>query len=156
MRRISMKLGLRRRSVIVVVAIAGAFFPPAASLGVRMSGHPRPIRIEGYWERPKTDAAILAEVTVSAAGHPRREFGISALQAYKPEEEGPQVLRHSSLQPVTLLLSGEKEMVERFMTAGPDRKITAFGLYRAGPGQLVLSSVEIADGPATAAPSPAH
>ena len=153
MREISMKLGFRWW-VMVAVAFAGALFPPATSLARRMGGGaPRPIRIEGYWDRHRTDPGILEDVTISAPGHAKRDFGIAALQAYKPEEEGPQVLRHSSLEPVTLLLTGRKEMVEQFMTARPDQKITALGLYRAGPGQLVLSSVEIADG---TAPPGAH
>lgn len=153
MREISMKLGFRWW-VIIAVALAGALSPPATPLARRMGGGgPRPIRIEGYWDRHRTDPGILEDVTVSAPGHAKRDFGIAALQAYKPEEEGPQVLRQSTLRPVTLLLSGKKEMVEQFMTAHPDQKITAFGLYRAGPGQLVLSSVEVADG---IAPPAAH
>jgi len=145
------------RSVLVALMIAGALFASVSSLGARtMSGHARPIRIEGYWGRGKADAAIIAEITISASGHARRQFGISALQAYKPAEEGTHVLRHSSQRPVTLLLNGRKEMIESFMAARPDQKVTAFGLYRAGAGQLVLSSVEIAGAPEAAPTPPAH
>ena len=156
MREISMKLGFPWW-VMVAIAFAGALFPPATSLARRMGGGgPRPIRIEGYWDRHRTDPGILEDVTISAPGHAKRDFGIEVrCGGFRVvfEEEGPQVLRHSTLRPVTLLLSGEKAMIERFMTARPDQKITAFGLYRAGPGQLVLSSVEIADG---TAPPAAH
>ena len=139
--------------VLLALVVTGAVVGPVSPLGARMGGHPRPIRIEGYWERGTTDPATIAEITISASGHARRQFGISALQAYKPEEEGAQVLRHSSQRPVVLLLNGRKEMVEQFMTARPDQKVTAFGLYRAGAGQLVLSSVEVT-GASAAAPTP--
>src|SRR5439155_21990236 len=106
MREISMKLGFRWW-VMVAIAFAGALFPPATSLARRMGGGaPRPIRLEVYWDRHRTDPGILEDVTISATGHAKHDFGIAALQAYKPEEEGPQVLRHSTLRPVTLLLSG--------------------------------------------------
>lgn len=144
------------RSVLLGLVVAGALFGPVSSLSARMSGHPRPIRIEGYWERGKADAAIIAEVTISAAGHPRRAFGISALQAYKPAEEGAHILRHSNQRPITLLLTGHKEMIERFLTARPDQKVVALGLYRAGAGQLVLSSVETPGAPDAAATPRSH
>jgi hypothetical protein len=56
------------------------------------------------------------------------------------------------------MLAGRKDMVEKFLTARPDQKVTAFGLYRAGAGQLVLDSVEVAgsDAPGAAPSPPAH
>ena len=150
-------VAIRRRSalrlVFVLLAIASAILGPTSSLSARMAGHARPVRLEGYWGRKKTETAVIGEATISAAGHGRREFGITALQAYKPEEEGPQVFRQSSLRPVTLLLNGPKDMIERFIAARPDQKVTAFGLYRAGAGQLILSSVEVANAPG-ATPTP--
>jgi len=103
----------------------------------------RPIRIEGYWDRARSERDVIGEVTVSAEGNERRRFGVTALQAYKPEEEGIQVLRHTSLQPSTLLLRGRKEMVERFMGAGRNDKVVAFGVYRPASADLELSSVEL-------------
>ena len=156
MRIASVRYALSRRSILLALVVAGALFGPVGSLGARMGGHPRPIRIEGYWERGTSYGPIIEEITISASGHDRRHFGISAIQAYKPEEEGAQILRHSSQRPSTLLLAGRKEMIESFMAARPDQKITAFGLYRAGAGQLILSSVEVAGAPDTAPTPPAH
>ena len=103
----------------------------------------RPIRIEGYWDRPRSNPEVIGEITISADGGERRAFGVTALQAYKPEEEGVQVLRHTALQPSTLLLRGRKEMVEKFVRAGRDDKIVAFGVYRPASAMFELSSVEV-------------
>jgi len=103
----------------------------------------RPIRIEGYWDRPRSNPEVIGEITISAEGQERRQFGVTALQAYKPEEEGMQVLRHTALQPSTLLVRGRQEMVEKFMGAGRDDKIVAFGVYRPASGMFELSSVEV-------------
>jgi hypothetical protein len=103
----------------------------------------RPIRLEGYVDPPSSSSRVLEEITISA-GRDRRRFGVTALQAYKPEEEGAQVLRHSTLRPVTLLLRGPREMVNDFAHAPPGARLTAFGVYMAGPGTLTLTSVEIA------------
>ena len=105
----------------------------------------RPIRIEGYWDRTEKDPGVLGEITVSPDGRTRRPFGVIALQAYRPAEEGMHVLRHSGLQPITLLLRGRDEMVERFAKARGNERVTAYGVYRAASGTLTLDSIEIAE-----------
>ena len=112
--------------------------PPAGASGVS-----RPVRFEGFWERTRAAREVIGEITISSDGERRRSFGVTALQAYIPEEEGLHVFRHSSLQPVTLFLRGDRNLITRFMTAPPDRKITAFGVYRGGSGAFVLTSVEL-------------
>ncbi len=137
------------RPVLGAIALA-LLFPlhpasgRAASVGAVAA--PRPIRIEGYWDRDRRAPGVLDGIRITSnAGGPRRTFGVTALQAYKPEEEGPQVLRHSSLQP-SLRLLGDEDMVRRFMDAPPTQKVVAFGVYRAASGTLVLSSVEVGEG----------
>ncbi len=110
------------------------------------AGPSRPIRLEGYWDRTEVEPPVLGQITVSPDGRSRRAFGVTALQAYKPPEEGMHVLRHSSLQPVTLTLRGRDEMVERFAKARPDERIVAYGVYRAASGTFTLDSIEIAEG----------
>ena len=143
------------RALVLIAAFALLSATPApARMGPGVATV-RPIRIEGYWERPRSEHDVLDEITIAADGGARRQFGVTALQAYKPEEEGAQVLRHSTLQPVTLTLQGRKEMIERFMHAGRDDKIVALGAYRAGSARLVLSSVEVHHAaPPGAEPSP--
>jgi hypothetical protein len=102
----------------------------------------RPLRIEGYWDRDKSDPAVIGTVTILATGDTRRTFGITALQAYKPEEEGAQVLRHSALGP-GLRAIGADDMVQRFLHTPPSEKVTVFGVYRPGSATLTVSSVEI-------------
>jgi hypothetical protein len=102
----------------------------------------RPVRIEGYWDKTKDDPKVIGEVTLSFEGKDRRRFGITAIQAYKPEEEGMAVLRHTSLQPA-LLVRGPKPMVDKLASAPPDQKVTILGVYNAGSGTLVLSSVDV-------------
>lgn len=109
----------------------------------------RPIRLEGYWDRPRSAPEVLGEITLSPDGRTRRSFGVTALQAYKPPEEGVQVLRHTSLQPITLLLRGREEMVQRLLKARTDEKVVAYGVYQAGSATFTLASVEIAEAPRT-------
>lgn len=108
----------------------------------------RPVRLEGYWDRTRADASILDDLVISADGRTKRSFGVTAAQAYKPEEEGVQIFRGSTLQPIAILLRGGQDLTRRFLDAGPEDKVVAFGLYYAGPAQLVLSSVEIERTPA--------
>lgn len=114
---------------------------PAAAI---QFGPGRPLRLEGYFG-PRSDAPdVLGEITISSDGRDRRMFGVTALQAYAPAEEGAQVLRPSTLRPVTLLLRGTRTLVERFFEARPDEKVVVYGVYLGGPGTLALSDVEVA------------
>jgi hypothetical protein len=139
----------RTRSVVAAFTVAilttvGALLafpvPAAARPGAAPS---RPIRIEGYWGRDRDAPGVLAGIPISSDATPRRTFGVTALQAYIPEEEGVQVLRHSAQQP-SLRIIGRQEMVRRFMDAPDTDKVVAFGVYRASTGTLILSSVEVA------------
>jgi hypothetical protein len=103
----------------------------------------RPIRIEGYWDRTKADPAVIGEVTISADGRDRRTFGATAVQAYKPEEEGMAALRHTALQPA-LLLRGKDDLIRKLYAAGPGDKVTILGVYGAGAATLTLNSVDVA------------
>jgi hypothetical protein len=133
------------RSTLAIVAAIFILAPDGvlARRGVFDLAPVRPLRIEGYWDRPRTAPAVIGEVTISADGRTRRTFGITAIQAYHPEEEGIQILRHSALQPVNLLLRGREELVQRFLGARTDEKVIALGVYRAGSGMFILNSVEI-------------
>jgi hypothetical protein len=123
----------------MVLGLAAGSTPAAASEFI--GG--RPLRIEGYFD-PKPGAPdVLEEITVSADGRERRRFGVTKLQAYKPEEEGVQVLRPSTLQPVTLLLRGSDDFVRRFMGAGAEERVVVYGVYLGGPGNFTPSSVEV-------------
>ncbi len=53
----------------------------------------------------------------------------------------------ASLQAITLLVQGRKEMVERFLGARADEKVVVLGAYRAA-GNLELTSVEVTSAPA--------
>ena len=103
----------------------------------------RPIRMEGYWNRDRRAPGVLDGLTfTSEIGGPRRTFGVTRLQAYKPEEEGVQVFRHSGLLPSIRVL-GQSDMVRRFITAPETEKVVAYGVYRPASGTLTLSSVEV-------------
>ena len=102
----------------------------------------RPIRLEGYWERSRAERDVIGEVTISASGRAPRRFGVTALQAYQPEEEGMQVLRFTSDHPATLLARGDA--VDRLWAAPRNRKLVAFGTYMAGSGLFVVGSVDVA------------
>jgi hypothetical protein len=133
------------RVAVFVLACAAASVPLAAAL--TLDTVPRPIRLEGYWDRTRADHEVIGEVTVSAEGYPPRRFGVSALQAYKPEEEGMQVLRFTSDHPATLVARGDA--VDRFFAAPKGRKVTVFASYTAGSGLFVVGSVEVAPPAAT-------
>jgi hypothetical protein len=136
----------RLAALLVLALVVGA--PPDAGWAQRPLTAPgRPVRLEGYWDRTRSEPGIIGEIVVGTSGADKRSFGVSAAQAYQPEEEGAQIFRGSTLQPVTLLLRGPRESVRRFLDAAPGDKIVAFGLYYAGPAQLVLSSVELEPAP---------
>ena len=127
----------------LALPVAGRFTPRAAAQGFPGDQVPvRPVRIEGYWGRTKAEKAIIGEVTLTADGRDRRTFGATAVQAYKPEEEGMAALRHTSLQPA-LLLRGSADLITKLYQASPDRKVTIFGVYGAGAATLTLSSVDV-------------
>lgn len=106
---------------------------------------PRPIRIEGYWERDARAPGVLEgiHVTSSAGGSPRI-FGVTALQAYKPDEEGVDVLRHAASE-VSIRLLGDEALIRRFMDAPGTKKVVAHGVYRAATGTLILDSVKVGE-----------
>ena len=106
---------------------------------------PRPIRLEGYWDRTRDDPEVIGDVVVAAKGGAQRRFGITAVQAYKPEEEGIQIFRFTSQHPATLLVRGDREAVQRFFAAPGDRKIVAFGAYNPGSGTFALGSVDVGE-----------
>jgi len=105
----------------------------------------RPIRLEGYWDRTRDDAAVIGDVVVAANRRAKRRFGITAVQAYKPEEEGIQIFRFTSDHPATLLVRGDRDAVRRFFEAPSDRKVIAFGTYNPGSGTFALGSVEVGE-----------
>lgn len=129
--------------VIVAMTLLLALASPSVAVAFDTTFAGRPLRLEGYVDPPARSPHVLEEITISK-GRERRRFGVTALQAYKPEEEGAQVLRHSTLRPVTLLLRGPREMVDRFADAPHGARLIAFGVYLAGAGTLTLTSVEIA------------
>jgi hypothetical protein len=138
---------MRRRvlpSIIVLLALAVPAFGERSLPGAGALG--RPIRLEGYWGRTRQDPGVLAEVSVGRTGRQPRNFGVTAVQAYHPEEEGPHIFRFTSDHPVTLLVRGDEDTVRRFMEAPPDARIRAFGTYSAGSGLFVLGSVEVGGG----------
>jgi hypothetical protein len=141
-------------AMLATLCVAGGASAAAAQVFPGDVAPLRPIRIEGQWERPRSDPAVIGEITISAERGERRPFGVTALQAYKPEEEGMPVLRHTALQPSTLLLRGHKDMVEKFVRAGRDDKIVAFGVYRPASAMFELSSVEVHAGGAPRGDAP--
>ncbi|MBI3768164.1 MAG: hypothetical protein HY271_06655 [Deltaproteobacteria bacterium] len=144
---------LKRRALFIVAAFTLTMPPtggalltcpePARAESAEDVAPIRPIRIEGYWGRDRRAPGVLDGIAISSnRGGPRGTFGVTALQAYKPEEEGVQVLRHSGLQP-SLRLLGHDDMIRRFVEAPTTEKVVAFGVYRPATGTLVLSSVEV-------------
>lgn len=131
-----------RALVLVCLIVASAVTAVDAQFPL---GPNRPIRIEGYWGRTRSDPAVIGEVTISTPGRPPRSLGVTALQAYQPEEEGMQVLRFTSDHPATLLARGDA--VDRLFSAAPDRKLIAFGTYMRGSGIFVVGSVELVPSP---------
>ena len=130
-------VGFVLAALVVGALPVRGFAGPSAFIGGR------PIKLEGYMHPSDGAPDVLLEATVSARGHDRLRFGITRLQAYKPEEEGVQVLRHSTLQPVTLLLRGPAPLVQRFLGARPDEKVVAYGIYLGGPGNFTLGTVDL-------------
>ena len=121
-------------SIVSCAAVAAAQFPLAVPPN-------RPIRLEGYWERTRAAPDVIGEITISADGRPPRPFGVTALQAYQPAEEGMQIFRFTSDHPATLVARGDA--VDRLFAAARDRKVVAFGTYAAGSGMFVVGSVDL-------------
>lgn len=127
--------------LLLAAAVPAFAVPPIGALAGR------PIRLEGYWGRSRQSPEVIGEVSVAMTGRQPRNFGITAVQAYHPEEEGAQLFRFTSDHPVALLVRGDAELVRRFMEASPDTRVTAFGTYTAGSGLFVLGSVDVAEKP---------
>ncbi len=123
--------------LLLVLAVPALAVPPIAG----MPG--RPIRLEGYWGRSRQSPEVIGEVSVAMTGRAPRILGVTAVQAYHPEEEGKQIFRFTSDHPVTLLVRGDPETVRRFMEAPPSARVVAFGTYTAGSGLFVLGSVDV-------------
>ena len=137
-------LGNRIRRHVGATTLALTILAVASVALAQGGGVGRPVRLEGYWTGTQADKDVIGVITVSADGKETRSFGVTALQAYGPEEEGIGVLRPSSLQPITLLLRGDGAMIRRFMTAPPNDKVIALGVYRPGAGNFILTSVAVA------------
>ena len=60
------------RVAILVLACAAACAPLAGAQGPLGSAASRPLRLEGYWDRTRTDHEVIGDVTVSAEGYPPR------------------------------------------------------------------------------------
>jgi hypothetical protein len=133
----------RRGFVVLLAAVLGSV--PAVAGAVVFDTVPRPVRLEGYWDRTRAAPDVIGDVTISAEGRPARRFGVTAVQAYKPEEEGMQIFRFTSDHPATLLARGDA--VGRFFAAPPDRKVVVFGTYTAGSGLFVVGSVDVVNAP---------
>lgn len=115
----------------------------AASVALAQPGVGRPVHLEGYWGGTEANKDVIGVITVSPDGKEKRSFGVTALQAFEPEEEGMHVLEPSSLQPITALLRGDEGMIRRFMTASPDEKVVTSGVYRPDSGDFILGSVSV-------------
>jgi hypothetical protein len=126
----------------VAILLAATAAPARAELPIDAVPQ-RPIRMVGYWERDRGAPKVLEAIRiVSTEGGPPRLFGITALQAYKPEEEGPQVLRHSGPR-ATLRVLGAKAVVDRLLNAPATERVTIYGVYNPGTDTITLNSVEI-------------
>lgn len=136
---------MRIRTPLVVACLAVLATVGTVAAQFPLAGPNRPIRIEGYWGRTRADPEVIGEVTISAQGRPPRILGVTALQAYQPEEEGMQVLRFTSDHPATLLARGDA--VDRLFSAAPNRKLIAFGTYMRGSGLFVVGSVDLVPSP---------
>jgi hypothetical protein len=145
-----MRHGYRNvRAAGVLLAVA-MLLPGAASAKKPIkTPPPRPIRIEGYWERGTGAPGVLEGINVTSnAGGSPRIFGVTALQAYKPAEHGVQVLHGTgpAMAPgVTLRLLGDETLVRRFMDAPGTKKVVAHGVYRDTSGTLFLDSVKVGE-----------
>ena len=134
---------LRAAAVLLAVAV---ILPATASAKKPVkTPPPRPIRLEGYWERGGSAPGVLEGINVTSnAGGSPRIFGVTALQAYKPPEQGVQVL-HGTSPEVTLRLLGDETLVRRFMDAPGTKKVVAHGVYRDTSGTLFLDSVKVGE-----------
>jgi len=135
-------------SLVALAALVAVVVAPAAG---RTGTHaktvpPRPIRIEGYWERDAGAPGVLEgiHVTSSVGGSPRI-FGVTTLQAYKPDEQGVQVL-HGTPGEVSIRLLGNEALIRRFLDAPGTKKVVAHGVYRAATSTLILDSVTVGAG----------
>jgi hypothetical protein len=137
-------------AVLVVTATVASLLATPQPARAQRSGDVapiRPIRLEGYWNRDQRAPGVLDGLTfTSDQGGPHRTFGVTRLQAYKPEEEGTQVLRHSGLLPSIRVL-GRSDMVRRFINAPETEKVIALGVYRPATGTLTLNSIEVGGRP---------
>ena len=137
------------RGLFSAVLLAAVVLPAAGPASAqRIVTGTRPIRLEGYWERTRAERDVIGEVTISAAGRPSRRFGVTAVQAYQPEEEGMQIFRFTSDHPATLVARGDG--VGRLFAAPRDRKVVVFGAYTAGSGLFVVGSVDVGEQPPAA------
>jgi hypothetical protein len=135
-----------RRALLIAVVVLLAGGDCALAQRFPLESLPeRPIRLEGYWDRTRDDRDVIGDLVVSTNGRAKRRFGVTAVQAYKPEEEGMQLFRFTSDHPVTLLVRGDDETVRRFFEAPSDRKVIAFGTYNRGSGTFVLGSVDVGE-----------
>lgn len=125
---------------LIAVALVGV-----ASAQFALGSPNRPIRLEGYWERTREAPDVIGEVTIAGTGRAPRRFGVTAVQAYQPEEEGMQIFRFTSDHPATLLARGDA--VDRLFAAAKDRKLVVFGTYMRGSGLFVIGSVELVPPP---------
>jgi hypothetical protein len=140
----------------MVLALLAVSLATAADAQLPLESLPeRPIRLEGFWDRTRADAGVIGDLMISIDGRTKRRFGVAAVQAYKPEEEGMQIFRFTSDHPVTLLLRGDRDTVDRFFDVPRDRKLRAFGTYNRGSGTYVLGSFETLDVGAANAPTSA-
>lgn len=142
--------GRRALCAAIVLLAAAVAFPAAASAHEpAKTPPPRPIRIEGYWERGAGAPGVLEGINVTSnAGGSPRIFGVTALQAYKPSEQGVQVLHGTGpeMAPgVTLRLLGDETLVRRFMDAPGTQKVVAHGVYRDTSSTLFLDSVKVGE-----------
>jgi hypothetical protein len=127
-------------AVLAVAALAGGS-PAVADRWPPAGGGPgRPIRLEGFWGGTRDSPGAIGDITISAKGHEKRRFAVTAVQAYFPEEEGMQIFRFTSDHPSTLIARGDA--VGRLFAARAGDRITAFGTYMPGSGMFVVGSVE--------------
>lgn len=142
----TVRMGAR---VLAVACLIVASLVAAASAQFPLGGSPnRPIRLEGYWERTRAAPDVIGEITIAGTGRAPRRFGVTAVQAYQPEEEGMQIFRFTSDRPATLVARGDG--VGRLFAAPRDRKVVVFATYASGSGLFVVGSVDVAAG----APAP--
>lgn len=130
------------RAVTVVTILAALVAIATSAAAGPFASVPRPIRLEGAFDRTRADPRVIGEITISAGGRESRRFGVTAVQAYKPEEEGMQIFRFTSDHPATLIARGDA--VGRLFATAPDRSLTVFGTYTAGSGLFVVGSVDVA------------